>query len=315
MSKKICILASGGDAPGMNACVESVFRFASSRGWQVFGAVGGYDGLVNERIIALVRENATGVGQLTGCFLKAGRSEAFMTVAGQKKAKEVVAKFGFDVVIVLGGNGSFRGAEKLVAQSVNVIGVPSTVDNDVYFTCDSLGFSSAVEESVRLVDMLNGTMQTNDRDHVVQMMGWYEKGLTQMVGEATFADIIDTKDNRHTPKQVIDIFSRNRVNGQLSNLMLMQEKRKGSIDAVAEAYEAVNYLQDLTRLSSGSSIRLNTLGHLQRGAPPSARDRWLGHHYGKKAVELIESGQFGVAVGLVRDCVIMVPFDKTAERG
>jgi len=313
-NKRICILASGGDAPGMNACVESVFIECQKRGIELVGAVGGYDGLVHGRIIPLIPTIARNIGHVTGCFLKAGRSESFMTEDGQKKCIDVLKKYGIEYVIVLGGNGSFRGAGRLIKNGVKVIGVPSTIDNDVYFTRESLGFSSALEESVRLVDMLKSTMQTNDRDHVVQLMGWHERGLTQAVGEATFADIVDTIENRHTPKQVVEIFERNRKAGNLSNLMVMQEKRKDSIDAVNEAMEAVNYLQDLTRLSPSSNVRLNTLGHLQRGAPPSGRDRWLGYHYGKNAVELIISGQSGVAVGLVRDYVIAVPFEKTTER-
>jgi len=314
MSKRILVLASGGDSAGMNACVESIFIACRSRGWQAMGAIGGYEGLVTGNIVMLTPDNARNIGHMTGCTLKAGRSESFMTKQGQDSCLQNLNRHKINCVIVLGGNGSFKGATTLEKLGVPVIGIPCTIDNDVYFTRESLGFSSAVEESVRLIDRLKGTMQTNDRDHVVQLMGWHEKGLTQMVGEATFAEIIDTIDNRHTPKQVIEIFDRNRKAGNTSNMMVMQEKRKDSIDVVSEALEAVNYLQDLTRLTPASKIRLNTLGHLQRGATPSGRDRWLGHHYGKKAIELIEAGQSGVAVGMVRENVIAVPLAKSGQK-
>ncbi|MCL2851084.1 MAG: 6-phosphofructokinase [Firmicutes bacterium] len=320
MNKKICIIASGGDAPGMNACIEGIVNFAPSN-FKFFGAIGGYDGLVNDNGIILDRTNTSGISHISGCFLKCGRSEEFTTPEGVQKALATIKRHKFDAVIILGGNGSLSGAMKrLEPNGINVIGIPSTIDNDVFFTKNSLGFSSAFEESVRLVDNLNITMRTNNRDHVVQLMGWYCPDLTNSVGLATFADIIDTFDNRHSHAQIAKIWANNRKEGKQSNLMILQET-KGK-DIHDEAIHSANYLGDLMRAiatennieSATSRVRMSTLGHLQRGASPSARDRWLGANYAKKALELINAKQFGVAIGLVGDHFIAVPLSKIMDK-
>ncbi|MCL2846489.1 MAG: ATP-dependent 6-phosphofructokinase [Firmicutes bacterium] len=312
MSKKICILGSGGDAPGMNACVESVYREGKKRGWTVVGCMSGYDGLVLERFVQLNDAAVTNIGSKTGCVLKAGRSEVFMTDEGLKRAIDNVKKHGFAAVIVLGGNGSLKGAwDRLHVNGVPVVGVPCTIDNDVFFTNNSLGFSSAAEESVRLVDNLNGTMMTNDRDHVVQLMGRNCEKLADLVGVATFADIIDVEHDRHTAVQVATIFDQNRKRGQTSNIMIMQEKK--STDVITEAMDTVKFQAELSNALGSSRIRMTTLGHLQRGAAPSARDRWLGAMYGKKVVEQIEANQLGVAVGLVGEYFIAHPIEKVGK--
>ncbi|MCL2570117.1 MAG: 6-phosphofructokinase [Firmicutes bacterium] len=296
---KICVLASGGDAPGMNACVESLFIHANARGWDVWGATHGYNGLVDDNVVKLGRDNATFISHVTGCFLKSGRSEAFGVQAGFNKAVSTVKKHGFNCVVVLGGNGSLRGAADLQKAGVNIIGVCATIDNDVKYTRESLGFSSAVEESVRLIDNLNGTMRTNDRDHVVQVMGWHCDELANMIGMASFADIIDKEGSRLTPQQIASIFENNRKQGKTSNLVIRQEKRGKGIDVIGEAVESVNYLGELSQAVGGNRVRMMTLGHLQRGAVPSARDRWLGHNYGRLAVESIAGGKFGVVAILI----------------
>lgn len=302
--KKICILASGGDAPGMNACVESVFLSASRHGFETYGAIAGYHGLVKNEIIRLAPANATNISHLTGCVLKCGRSEEFTTPAGFDTALATIRGHGFVCVVVLGGNGSMRGAQKLHASGIPVVFIPATIDNDVSFSKECLGFSSAAEESVRLVDNLNGTMQTNNRDHVVQVMGWDCPDLANFVGLATFADIVDTNAGRHSPNQVAEVFNNNRKNGKTSNLMIMQEKR--STDIVAEAQDTVNYLGTLTRAVGIGRVRMTTLGHLQRGAVPSARDRWLGNLYGEKAASLIHGGKTGLCITLAGDKITTV---------
>lgn len=316
MSKKICVLASGGDAPGMNACVESVFHNATARGYTIYGAIAGYNGLVKDDIVFLTRDChpekkyavATNIGHLSGCVLNCGRSEEFTTQAGFNKALAVIKKHRFDALVILGGNGSLNGAERLTKAGIPTIAIPATIDNDVAFTGNSLGFSSAMEECVRLIDNLSATMQTNDRDHIVQLMGRYCSDLAVMVGAATFATIVDTIDARHSPAEVAEIFKLSRSRGRTSNLMVMQEKK--NIDVATEAMETASYLQELAQLTGETHVRMTTLGHLQRGAAPSGRDRWLASFYGERAVNSISANQFGVAIGMVRDYFISVPIEK-----
>ena len=301
---KLCVIASGGDAPGMNACVESIHRTATAAGIPAFFATAGYDGLVNNNVAPLTPDIALHIAPAAGCVLKAGRSDAFRTPEGLEKAVRNIRKHKFTHIVILGGNGSFKGAARLAAAGVPVLCIPATIDNDVFFTKNSLGFSSACEKSTALVDGLKETMRTNDRDHIVQMMGWHCDQLTTTVGAATFAEILDTNANRHTPEQIAQIFAQNRRNGITSNMMLMQERLapdRQTADIVAEGTAKYDFLSEVMAATGDEGIRINVLGHLQRGARPSCRDRWLGAHYGRLAVELAATNQSNLAIALLGD--------------
>ena len=314
MAKKICVLASGGDAPGMNACIEAFAFAAFSKGLEPYGAVKGYDGLIKNEIVQLIdrsrthkgslvsRENARnvrGISGQCGSVLKCGRSPDFANPEGFNRALATIQKHGFATIVVIGGNGSFQGAACLKAAGVPVIAIPATVDNDLFYTRHNLGFSSACENAVQMVDMLKATMQTNNRDHVVQLMGRHCPALALKVGIATFSDIVDIDGHRHTPQQAAQILKQKRAQGSESCTMIMQE-RKGA-DSIHEAIESANYLRDLAIAANDNQIRMNTLGHLQRGASVTAHDRWLGANYGVMAVDLAINGQFGTAVGWIKD--------------
>lgn len=299
MSKKILVLASGGDAPGMNACVEGIWTHAQRFGWTIYGGAG-FDALIHQTHRQLGRADATNISHLTGSVFGSGRSKGFKTPEGIAAA--VANAKQFDAIIVLGGNGSLKGSwEKLTKSGVKVIGIPATIDNDVYFTKNSLGFSSAAEEGTRLVDMLNGTMRTNSRDHIVQLMGWGCADLSNFIGQATFADLIDTADTPHTPAQMAQVFENNRTAGKNGSTIIMQERiNKDNRNFITEMHQSVDYWNQLAAFA-GDDFRGHILGHLMRGAKPSARDRWLGFHYGRVAIELVHQNKFGVGIGLVGD--------------
>lgn len=280
----------------------------------MFGAAG-YTALIEGLWVELVANScdsgsakgsapvvASGISHLTGCVFGSRRSKEFGTKEGVEKALANISAH-FDAVVVLGGNGSLKGAwEKLEKNGVPVIGIPATVDNDVFFTKNNLGFSSAAEEGVRLVDMLNGTMRTNERDHVVQIMGWNCVELSNFIGQATFADAIDTIEKRHKPHELAQVLEKNRTAGKTSNTVIFQEKVEKGVprNIIAETRASIGLWEELCKYV-GEDLRWNILGHAQRGAPPSARDRWLGFHYGKLAIELIQKGKFGLGIGLVGD--------------
>jgi len=305
--KRICVIASGGDAPGMNACLEAIYLHAGARGYETWVAFSGYDGLIYDNISYVTPEKVIGISGISGYVYKSARSPLFTTKQGFTAAISNIKKHGFEAVIVIGGNGSFIGAGRLKKAGIPVIGVPATIDNDVFTTRHNLGFSSACETAVQMVDMLRATMETNQRDHVVLLMGRHCDDLARTVGQATFADIIDMEGNRHTPQMVANIFAAKRKAGKTSCMMIMQERKGPS--AIQEAIDAANYMQELCTVSGDSQIRMNTLGHLQRGAPPSCRDRFLAVAYGRGAVDSIVKKHFGVSLAMIdRDvCLVDLP--------
>ena len=281
----------------MNACLEAIVNRAASHGFELWVAIMGYDGLVNGNLVPVTRANCSGISGRAGCVIKCGRSEAFTTDSGFAKAIETIKQNGFEGLIVIGGNGTFMGVERLRSAGISVIAIPATIDNDVFFTKHNLGFSSATENAVALIDMLKVTMETNERDHVVQLMGRHNADLAQKVGEASFADVIDTVNKRHSAAEVVQIFKELRNQGKESCLMIMQERK--NIDAAHEAIESANFLTELIVAAQDKRIRMNTLGHLQRGAAPSAHDRWLAVNYGNMAVDFAAKKRYGVAIGLL----------------
>lgn len=283
----------------MNACVEALYFNAIKNDFEVFAAISGYDGLVNDRVIQVQRGMISGISHMSGCNIKSGRSAQFATTAGFNKALLNIRKYGFDCLVIIGGNGTFAGCARLKGAGINVFGIPATIDNDVAITNSSLGFSSACENAVQLIDMLKATMRTNDRDHIVTLMGRKCAALANVVGEASFADVIDSVEQRHTPAQVAKIFAEKRKEGATSCLMIKQEIKAD--DVAQEAVEGANFVKALQIAAKDTNIRMNTLGHLQRGATPSCRDRWLAQNYARVAMNSILNNQFGVAAALFAD--------------
>jgi len=224
-----------------------------------------------------------------------------MTRTGFETAVSNFKRYGFDVLVIMGGNGSFIGTGSFKTVGVNTVFIPATIDNDVPGYKKSLGFSSACENAVKMVDMLRATMETSERDHIIQLMGRHCSELTRRVGVATFADVIDYEGSRMTPEHVAAVFRANRQAGKDSSFMVMQEL-KGE-DAVQEKMSNANYLDRVSKAYGDSSIRMSVLGYLQRGAEPSCFDRYLGVRYGKAAVECIVRKQFGMGLDLRGDVI------------
>jgi len=292
--RKICVIASGGDGPGMNACAEAIFLAANANGMKVYAAVNGFDGLVEGAIMQLTRENCTGISCKSGCVFGCNRGPKMATHEGFKAAMATIKKYGFDCLVVMGGNGTLMGTGRFKNAGVNTLFIPGTIDNDVPGHKNSLGFASACESAVKLVDMLRATMETSERDHIVQLMGRNCNELALRVGEATFADIIDMEGARVTPDLVAKVFKANRAAGKRSNIMIMQE-RKGA-DVVSEKIEDAKFLEQVSQACGDPNIRMSVLGYLQRGADPTCFDRYLASQYGRAAVECVLSKTYGVGL-------------------
>jgi len=300
MVKKILMLASGGDAPGMNACMEAIFNYSMQQGFEVWVARMGYDGILDEKFEQATRDMCNGISHLAGCVYRCGRSTVFATPSGTRKAVEVIRKHNFDALVVMGGDGSLRGLERLRQSGVNVIGIPATVDNDCYYTNNALGFASAVEAIVQYVDRIKPTMQTNERSFMVQVMGKGCSDLALTSAVACFANFVDRSEKRYTAAQVSDLFTSQRAKGNTSCIGIVEEKRK----------DLETFLEGIKIRAHDNKVRLDQGYYYQRGAVPSFRDRWLAAHYGIKAVDLIKDGQFGVAIGMVFDEIIVTPLQE-----
>ena len=289
--KKICMLASGGDAPGMNACMEAIFNYATRFGWEVWVSISGYNGLLNGNVVRATREKCTNISHMAGCVYKCGRSKEFYTEQGTIKVGNAIKQHGFDALIVLGGNGSLMGLERLVKLTgINAIGIPCTVDNDCHYTNNAIGYASAVEAIVRYIDQIKPTMLTCDRHFMIEVMGKGCSNLATMVGVAGFANLIDRSEQRLSVQQIADTFNHQTKRGNTSCMAIIEEYREDANNLVKAVQEA-----------SGPEVRFERAYYYQRGTNPAARDRFLAATYGVLAVDLIRAGKFGVAIGRLND--------------
>ena len=294
MQKKICVLASGGDCPGMNTVVEVINMIAIHNGIEVWGARNGFNGLLDGDVYKLGYKDTQNISHQSGCILGSNRTPRMTQGVGFRSVIENIKKHDFTAVIVLGGNGSLIGSGRLKNAGVNVLYIPSTIDNDVPGYKNALGFSSACEESVRLIDNIKLTMMTSERDHIVQLMGRKCPELALKIGTATLADIIDMEGARVTPSQVAKVFIQNRKAGKKSNMLVMQERVDKN--AVCEFTENAKFLGDVSKACESDNTRMSVLGYLQRGAGVSCHDRFLAVQYGKAAVDAVMNNKFGVGV-------------------
>ena len=279
--KKIAVLTSGGDAPGMNAAVRAVVRSALNAGIEVYGVIRGYNGLIKDEMVPMTLRSVSNILQQGGTMLYTARSPEFMTLEGQQKAAENCRKRGIDGVVVCGGDGSFRGAQKLSQQGINCICIPCTIDNDIGCCEYTIGYDTATNTVVDLVDKLRDTCASHDRCSVVEVMGRHAGWLALGAGMATGATSI------LVPEVPYD-FQTDIVNRMLSSKALGKHH---FIVMVAEGIGDVGELAKDIEKATGVETRATVLGHVQRGGRPSARDRILASQMGYYAAHLLMEGK------------------------
>ena len=299
-TKKICMVASGGDAPGMNACMEAIFNYSMQQGFDVWVSIMGYEGLLNGNVVRATRDKCNGISHLAGCVYRCGRSPEFGTPGGTKKVIENIREFGFDAVIVIGGDGSLRGLERIKQAGINVIGIPATVDNDCYFTNNALGFASAVEAITQYVDRIKPTMLTNERSFMVQAFGKGCSALAISAAVSSFANFVDRSEKRLSASQVSDLFNSQRAKGNCTCIGIVEENRK----------DLTTFLEGIKMRSPDNKVRLDQGYYYQRGAVPCYRDRMLAAYYGVKAVDLIKRDSYGVVISMAFDEVVTTPLEE-----
>jgi len=281
--KRIGVLTSGGDAPGMNACVRSVARSALYHGVECYGIRRGWNGLINGDIIRL---DERGVGHIInrgGTILYTARSKEFMTEEGQRKAVSTCKFLGLEGIIAIGGDGTFRGAQALSKYGVPVIGIPGTIDNDINCSNYCIGFDTAANTAIECIDKLRDTMQSHERCSVVEVMGRNAGYLAMYVGLAVGATaVLVPEEPIDFDRDVIEKIRLARLNG-FTHYMIVVAEGAGSAAAIAAKIKEEIDLDP----------RVTVLGHIQRGGAPTARDRVNATKMGYRAVELLLAGAKG----------------------
>lgn len=292
--KRIGLLTSGGDAPGMNAAIRAVVRTAIYYGMEVFGIERGYAGLIEDTMSQMEMRSVSDIVQRGGTKLRTARCLEMLTEDGQKQAVATLEKHGIEGLVVIGGDGSFRGAKCLTENyGIPTIGIPGTIDNDLEYTDYTLGFDTAVNTCLDIINKLRDTMTSHERISVVEVMGRRCGDIALYAGITSGAEIIVVPEIAYDLEDIVMRINRSRANGKRSNIIVIAE---GVMSADAFAKQ----LQEVTTYS----VRATTIGHIQRGGSPSMADRMLAAQFGNKAVHLLKDGVGNRVVGIRKNEII-----------
>lgn len=301
------MLTSGGDAPGMNAAVRAITRAAISNGIRVKAIFHGYDGLINDEIQEFTSQDVSGIIQRGGTILKSARSEAFRTEEGRAKAAEVLKKEGIDALIVIGGDGSFTGARALsIEHDVTVIGVPGTIDNDLWGTDSTIGYDTALNTIMDCVDKLRDTGTSHERVFVVEVMGRDAGFLTLNAAIAAGAEGALIPERATMEEQIEEALGFGRRKHKNAGILLVQEHAvEGGANTVADI---------IKKKHPEYGTRVTILGHLQRGGSPTAADRILASRMGCHAILALLDGQRSVMIGMQNNEIVHIPLNKAIQQ-
>ncbi len=300
--KTVGILTSGGDAPGMNAAIRAVTRAGISNGLKIKAIYRGWEGLINDDIKRFTTENVSGIINEGGTILKTARSKEFMTPEGRQKAYESLVKEEIDALVVIGGNGSLTGA-RIFAQEYDVccIGLPGTIDNDLYGTDSTIGYDTTMNTIMECVDRIRDTAQSHERIFFVEVMGRDAGFLAQNSAIASGAEAAIIPEEETDEDQLAEFMKRGIRKSKKSCIVIVSESPKCG---------AMYYAERVKKEFPEYDVRVSILGHLQRGGRPTARDRILASRTGVGAIEAILQGQRNVMVGVRNNEVVYVPFSE-----
>ena len=278
--KRIGVLTSGGDAPGMNAAIRSVVRSALARGIEVIGIRRGWQGLITGDFVQMDSSSVSRIINRGGTILYTARSDEFRTEEGQKKAAATCKLLGLDGIVAIGGDGTFRGAQALSRHGIAVVGIPGTIDNDIVCTDYTIGFDTAANTAVECIDRLRDTMQSHERCAVVEVMGRHAGYLALYVGLAVGATAVLVPETEYNfEEHVAEKIRQARLGGRTNFMIVVAE-------GAASAMEVGNEIRE----KLGLDPRITILGHIQRGGNPTAKDRVLATRMGHEAVRVLAEG-------------------------
>jgi len=305
--KKIAVLTSGGDAPGMNAAIRAVVRTSVSRGWEVMGVRNGYEGLINGILIPLGTRDVGGIIQRGGTILGSARCPEFETEKGQIQAIRSLNEYGIDGLVVIGGNGSQAGSYALHQHGFPVVGIASTIDNDLFGSDITIGVDTALNIALEAIDRLKITASSHQRAFLVEVMGRKCGYLALMAGIAGGAEYVVLPEFETDPEEIATILSEAYEKGKAHAIIVVAEGAKYNANAL-DAY----FKEHRERL--GFSLRVTILGHTQRGGSPSAYDRIFASRLGAAAVEQLDKGNYGVLVGQLKGEIVPTPLEQVAGK-
>ncbi len=305
--KKIGVLTSGGDSPGMNAAVRAVVRSATKSGIEVLGIKHGYRGLISGEIELMDTHSVSNIIQKGGTILKSARSDEFRTKEGRAKAAKNIKKHGIDALVTIGGDGTFTGANILSEEhGVNVVGVPATIDNDIIGTDETIGYDTALNTALEAMDKIRDTADAHERMFLVEVMGRDSGFIALLTGIAGGAELV------LLPEELTDV---KEVKAQLNSML--ENQVRSSLIVVAEGDEiggAIKLAEQLKGDFDKYDMRVCILGHIQRGGSPTARDRVNASRMGAEAVKVLLEGHSDVMVGVVNNQTKITPIRVAVSR-
>ncbi|MCL6570307.1 MAG: 6-phosphofructokinase [Bacillus sp. (in: Bacteria)] len=291
--KTIGVLTSGGDSPGMNPAIRAVVRKAIFHNVDVYGIYGGYTGLISGNMKKLELGSVGDIIHRGGTMLQSSRCPEFITKEGQKKGIEQLKANGIEGLVVIGGDGSYRGAKALSEQGFPCVGVPGTIDNDIPGTERTIGFDTALNTVIDAVDKIRDTATSHERTFVIEVMGRNAGDIALWAGLAGGAETILIPEEKYNINEITDRLLKGKERGKKHSIIVVAE-------GVCSGYEFAKQVQEAT----GFDTRVSVLGHIQRGGSPSASDRVLASRLGARAVELLIEGKAGRAVGMEKNQLV-----------
>ncbi len=292
--KKIAILTSGGDAPGMNACIRACVRSAINNGMEVYGVERGYFGLVNNNIFQMNTHSVCDIVQRGGTILKTARCLEFKFPETRKKAADNLKALGIEGLVVIGGDGSFTGAKFLSDENgINVVGIPGTIDNDLAYTDYTLGFDTAVNTVLWAINNLRDTMTSHDRVSLVKVMGRRCGDIALYSGICGGAEYILVPEIPYDIQAIAEDIKKSKEKGKTSNIIVL-----------AEGAGNEQEIKTIVSVISGADVKVTTLGHIQRGGTPTMADRMLAARFGSRATELLQAGKTNRVIGIKNNKII-----------
>ncbi|MBR3354307.1 MAG: 6-phosphofructokinase [Oscillospiraceae bacterium] len=304
--KRIAVLTSGGDAPGMNAAVRAVVRTAHAYGMECVGIRRGYQGLINGDFTMMTRESVAHILSRGGTVLYTARSDEFMTDKGKEKALGTCKMLGIDGLVVIGGDGSFTGARNFSRLGIPVIGIPATIDNDIGCTNYTIGFDTACNTAIECIDRLRDTMQSHERCSIVEVMGRNAGFLALYVGISVGATAVLVPEHElDFEKDVVDRIRESRLAGNTHFMIVVAEGAGSAVEISKKIKEEI-----------GIDPRVTVLGHIQRGGSPNARDRETATRMGYYAVKAFAEGRYNCIIGTQEGGIVEIPIEEalTMER-
>ena len=304
----IGVLTSGGDAPGMNAAIRAVTRSARFHNMNVMGIMRGYQGLIDKEFVKFTSSSVSNTIQRGGTILKTARCGDFLTPEGRKKAHDNMVEAGIDALVVIGGNGSLTGAQLFAREyDLPIIGLPGTIDNDLYGTDSTIGYDSALNTIVECVDKIRDTANSHDRIFFIEVMGRDAGFLAQNSAIASGAEAAIIPESATDVDQLAEFIERGKRKSKNSAIVLVSEAQKNGVGG------AMYYADRIKKEFPQFDARVTILGHLQRGGKPTAYDRILASRLGYAAIEALLEGQRNVMVGIKNDEIVYVPISRAIK--